>query len=63
MYPSAITHIVAAQIEEQRYYREAERARAAKAAQPERRRLTRTLTAIGKTLPAASFAPWLAGRS
>ena len=62
LYPSAITHLVAAQIEEQRY-RDAELARQARAVRSEHGRVTRALIAIGKAMPSGSLAPWLAGRS
>ena len=62
MSPSAITHLVAATIDERRF-REAELARAARAVRPDQGRLTRGLVAIGKALPSRSLAPWLAGRS
>jgi hypothetical protein len=62
MYPTAITQQAVAAIEEHRD-REAEPARQARAVRPEHGRLTRALIAIGKAVPAASLAPWLAGRS
>jgi hypothetical protein len=58
MYASAITHLAAAAIDEQRY-REAELARQARAARRDDSRLTRALIAVGRTVPASGLLPWL----
>ena len=58
MYPSAITHLAAAAIDEQRY-RGAELERQARAARPDDSRLARALIAVGKMAPASGLVPWL----
>lgn len=58
MHPSAITHLAAAAIDEQRY-REGELARQARAARPDDSGLARALIAMGKMAPASGLLPWL----
>jgi hypothetical protein len=62
MYPTAITQQAIATVAEHRE-REAEAARHAPGVRPDDGRVTRALITIGKSVPAASLAPWLAGRS
>jgi hypothetical protein len=62
MYPTAITQQAIAAVAERRE-REAGAARNASGGRVEHGRLTRALIAIGKAAPAATLAPWLAGRS
>ena len=58
MYDSAITHLAAAAIDEQRY-RDDELERQARAARPDDGRLARALIAVGKMAPASGLLPWL----
>jgi hypothetical protein len=58
MYPSAVTHLVATTIDEQRY-RDAELARQARAARDDDPHVQRRLVALAKAIPAVMLARWL----